>query len=130
VPTHDGLRDQIQVMPSCNVRVLAARISGLNVLLGNDSGPRHLASALGVPTVTLFGPEHPLEWHPYSVDRHPRLFIEPLPCRKNAEPGSPPWCGLQECIIEAHQCMTRIGSDEVFTEVKRVFESHGKDLGI
>jgi ADP-heptose:LPS heptosyltransferase len=130
IPQVEGLRDRIQVMPPCNVRVLAARISNLNVLLGNDSGPRHLAAALGVPTVTLFGPEHPMEWHPYSQDRHPRLFVEPLPCRNNQEPGSPPWCGLQECIVEAHQCMTRIGADEVFAQVKRVFDSHGKDLGI
>ena len=55
------LRQAIQVMPPCTVRVLASRISQLNTLVGNDSGPRHLAAALGVPTVTLFGPEHPLE---------------------------------------------------------------------
>jgi len=130
VPNHAEIRDCIQIMPACNVRVLAGRISQLNVLLGNDSGPRHLATALSVPTVTLFGPEHPLEWHPYPQDRHPRLFIEPLACRKNEEPGSPPWCGLQECIAEAHQCMTRITTEQVFYEVVRVFESHGKNIGI
>jgi ADP-heptose:LPS heptosyltransferase len=130
IPNTPDLRDAIQVMPTCNVRLLAARISQLNALLGNDSGPRHLATALGVPTVTLFGPEHPLEWHPYPQDRHPRLFIEPLACRKNAEPGSPPWCGIQECIVEAHQCMTRITSDQVFEQVVRVYEQYGKDIGI
>jgi ADP-heptose:LPS heptosyltransferase len=130
IPNTPELRSLIQVMPSCNVRVLASRISQLNVLVGNDSGPRHLATALGVPTVTLFGPEHPLEWHPYPEDRHPRLFIEPLACRKNSEPGSPPWCGLQECIVEAHQCMTRIGTAEVFESVARVYENYGKNIGI
>ncbi len=130
VPNLPGLREQIQIMPSCNVRLLAARISRLNVLLGNDSGPRHLAAALGVPTVTLFGPEHPLEWHPYAQDRHPRLFVEGLACRNQEEPGSPPWCGLQECIVQAHQCMTRITATQVFDEVARVFSSHGKDLRI
>ena len=130
IPNSTELRTAIQVMPSCNVRVLASRISQLNALVGNDSGPRHLATALGVPTVTLFGPEHPLERHPYPQDRHPRLFIEPLACRKNDEPGSPPWCGLQECIVEAHQCMTRIGVDQVVETVSRVFDSYGKDLGI
>jgi heptosyltransferase-2 len=130
IPNQPALRDQIQVMPSCNVRTLAARISCLNTLLGNDSGPRHLATALNVPTVTLFGPEHPLEWHPYPEDRHPKLFIEPLPCRNNSEPGSPPWCGLQECIVEAHQCMTRITVDGVMEQVGRVYEAYGKDLGI
>jgi ADP-heptose:LPS heptosyltransferase len=130
VPNTAEFRDAIQIMPSCNVRVLAARISNLNALVGNDSGPRHLATALSVPTVTLFGPEHPLEWHPYPQDRHPRLFIDGLPCRSNQEPGSPPWCGIQECIVEAHQCMTRIGVDQVFEQVSRVYEEHGKNIRI
>jgi ADP-heptose:LPS heptosyltransferase len=123
-------RIAIQVMPACSVRNLAARISQLNVLVGNDSGPRHLATALNVPTVTIFGPEHPLEWHPYPQDKHPRLFIEPLHCRNNSEPGSPPWCGIQECFIEAHQCMTRITTDQVFEPVNRVYREYGKNLGV
>jgi len=124
------MRPSIQIMAPGNVRTLAARISQLNVLVGNDSGPRHLATALGIPTVTIFGPEHPLEWHPYPQDKHPRLFVEPLACRNNSEPGSPPWCGLQECIVEANQCMTRITADQVLEQVLRVYGEYGKDLGI
>ena len=130
IPNQPELRQAIQVMPGCNVRVLAARVSQLNSLVGNDSGPRHLATALDVPTVTLFGPEHPLEWHPYPQDKHPRLFIEPLPCRSNTEPGSPPWCGLFECIVESHQCMTRITADQVFEQLSRVYRDYGKNLGV
>ncbi len=130
IPNTPEARAQIQVMPACNVRVLAARISQLNSLVGNDSGPRHLAAALNVPTVTLFGPEHPLEWHPYPQNRHPRLFIEPLHCRSNHEPGSPPWCGLNECLVEAHQCMNRITADSVSEQVSRVYQDYGKDLGV
>ena len=130
IPPIQELRQSIQVMPACNVRSLAARISNLNTVVGNDSGPRHLATALGVPTVTIFGPEHPLEWHPYPQDQHPRLFIEPLHCRSNSEPGSPPWCGLYDCIVEAHQCMTRISADQVFEQVSRVYQEYGKNLGI
>ncbi len=122
VPQDSTLRQSIQVMPSCNVRLLASRLSQLQLLLGNDSGPRHLATALGVPTLTLFGPEHPLEWHPYPQDRHPRLFVEPLPCRANHAPGSPPWCGLFTCEIEAHQCMTKITTDQVFEKLTQLYE--------
>jgi ADP-heptose:LPS heptosyltransferase len=130
ISSSPDLRPSIQVMPSCNVRVLASRISQLNALVGNDSGPRHLAAALNVPTVTIFGPEHPLEWHPYPQDRHPRLFLEPLPCRANHEPGSPPWCGIQDCIIESHQCMTKISAEQVDEQLARVYREYGKDLGI
>lgn len=130
LPQSEDFKKSIQKMPAGNVRTLASRISQIQVLLGNDSGPRHLATALQVPTVTLFGPEHPLEWHPYPQDRHPRLFVEPLPCRNNQEPGSPPWCGLFECVVEAHQCMNRITTDQVFEQVVRVYDQYGKDLRV
>jgi ADP-heptose:LPS heptosyltransferase len=130
IPHDSEIRNSIQVMPAGNVRTLAARISQLNVLVGNDSGPRHLATALEIPTVTVFGPEHPLEWHPYPQNMHPRLFIEPLACRNNSEPGSPPWCGLRECIVEAHQCMNKITSDQVNEEMLRVYKDYGKNIGI
>lgn len=120
VPNKSEYLEKIKVMKPGQVRQLAARISQLNVLVGNDSGPRHLATALQVPTVTLFGPEHPMEWHPYPVEKHPRLFIDGLACRTGNEPGSPPWCGLNVCQVEAHQCMTQIMPDEVFSEVMRV----------
>jgi ADP-heptose:LPS heptosyltransferase len=53
-----------------------ASVDGLQVLgalcqrsghaLGCDSGPRHIAAAVGAKTLTLFGPETLREWHPYK----------------------------------------------------------------
>ncbi|MCE5300199.1 MAG: glycosyltransferase family 9 protein [Spirochaetia bacterium] len=45
---------------------LAFFLNKLRLFAGNDSGLRHMAAALGIKTVTLFGPENPVEWHPYS----------------------------------------------------------------
>jgi len=95
-------------------------LSQLAVFAGNDSGPRHLAVAVGTPTVTLFGPEHPFEWHPYPEDRHPRFFVDNLPCRRDAMPGMPAWCGLHDCVAEAHKCMTMIEAGPVFEAIRRV----------
>jgi ADP-heptose:LPS heptosyltransferase len=40
-------------------------------VIGNDSGPRHIAAASGARTLTLFGPEELREWHPYRhADGH------------------------------------------------------------
>jgi len=39
-------------------------ISRSAVYLGNDSGITHLAAAVGVPTVALFGPSDPRQWAP------------------------------------------------------------------
>ncbi len=113
LPLQSLYRKRIRTLPPFELRPLAALISQLSVLVGNDSGPKHVAVAVDTPTLTLFGPEHPFEWHPYATDRHPFLFIEPLTCRKSAAPGMPPWCGLEECIVEEHRCMRGIGVNAV-----------------
>lgn len=105
------------------LRTLAALLAQVSVFAGNDSGPKHLAIATGVPTVTFFGPEHPFEWHPYARNEHPFFFIEPLACRKDAQPGMPAWCGIHECILEKHRCMSQIEVDPVLLECKRVARS-------
>ncbi len=105
---------RIHAQSNLRIRELAAVLKHATVYLGNDSGPKHIAVAVGTPTVTLFGPEHPLEWHPYPRDRHPYFFIEHLPCRRDALPGLPEWCALTYCEQEGHQCMVRLGTEEVF----------------
>jgi ADP-heptose:LPS heptosyltransferase len=114
------IRARICTMNELSVRQLGAVLSHLSVLAGNDSGPKHVAIAVDTPTVTLFGPEDPFEWHPYSRERHPYHFIENLKCRKDAASGMPAWCGIPECITEEHQCMTKIGTDAVLRSCVRV----------
>jgi ADP-heptose:LPS heptosyltransferase len=49
---------------------MGAVISRLDVLVTNDSGPAHIAYALGTPTVTVFGFTDPAEWGPLDPERH------------------------------------------------------------
>jgi ADP-heptose:LPS heptosyltransferase len=43
---------------------LAGRLASARVFIGNDSGITHLAAALGIPTVAIFGPTNPAVWEP------------------------------------------------------------------
>jgi heptosyltransferase-1 len=43
----------------CNVTGLIALMRRMTVMVGGDSGPTHLAAALGIPLVALFGPTNP-----------------------------------------------------------------------
>lgn len=88
-----------------SVRRLAAALAAARAYVGNDSGPKHIAAAVGCPTLTLFGPEDPVEWHPYSREEHPLLFIEGLPCRRE---DNGRWCGIPVCVTEHHRCMRDI----------------------
>lgn len=52
------------VAPPTGWQELGALLQRSALFVGNDSGPKHLAVALGTPTVTIFGPTHPATWHP------------------------------------------------------------------
>ena len=71
------------------------------VFITNDSGAMHIASALAVPTVTVFGATNPVTTGP-TGDRA-RVVREPVSC-------SP--CLLRECPID-HRCMTRVPASRV-----------------
>jgi heptosyltransferase-2 len=73
----------------------------LRLLLTNDSGPMHLAAALGTPLVAVFGPTDWTETAP--LGGRSVLVREEVEC-------SP--CLLRECPID-HRCMTRVGVDRV-----------------
>jgi heptosyltransferase-2 len=83
---------------------LAGVLARLRLLVTNDSGPMHLAAALGVPVVAIFGPTDWRETHPVG-DGH-RVIREPVHC-------SP--CRLRECPID-HRCMRRVTIDRVLGE--------------
>ncbi len=86
------LREFIELAAACRL------------FLTNDSGGMHIASALGVPTVAIFGATDDIGTGPTGANS--RIVREPVEC-------SP--CLLRECPID-HRCMTRVSASRV-TEV-------------
>lgn len=83
-------------------------------LITNDSGPMHLAAALGTPCVALFGPETPDHYGPMG-EGHQAIYKR-LPC----SPCLTPFDGkMFPCPFEV-QCLRAISVDEVFKAVKEV----------
>jgi heptosyltransferase-2 len=71
------------------------------LFLTNDSGSMHIASALGVPTVIVFGPTDEYATGPAGhLNAIVRSAVECAPCH------------LRECPID-HRCMTRVPADRV-----------------
>ena len=58
-----------------DLEALAGRVGGARLVLSGDTGTAHLATALGVPSVTLFGPTPPAWWGPaLDPERHRVLW--------------------------------------------------------
>ena len=47
---------------------LIALVTSARLFVGNDSGPAHLAAAVGKPTVVIFGSTNPVQWHPWKSE--------------------------------------------------------------
>ena len=80
---------------------LAALIDGAELLVANNSGPAHLAAALGTPVVDLYAltnPQH-TPWHVPS-----RVLNHPVPCRN---------CLKSVCPMGHHDCLRRVEPAEV-----------------
>lgn len=81
---------------------LVAVLSLVNLLVTNDTGPAHIAAALGRPTLVIFGPTNPLTTRPFSP--YGEIIREPPDCAP---------CMLRDCPID-HRCMTAISPEYVF----------------
>lgn len=86
-----------------NLRGLLGVMSRAAVFVSNDTGPMHMANALRVPVVGVFGPTDPRATAPF----HP-------PAAVLKKDGVPCWpCFYRECPYD-HQCMTAVTAEEAF----------------
>jgi ADP-heptose:LPS heptosyltransferase len=88
-----------RLLPSCGVADLVAVIERLAAVVGTDSGPRHVAAALGVPTFAWFGPTHPDNWNPPGA-LHGHWFAD-VPCRGCDRTTCPHWTCLPSLAPDA-----------------------------
>jgi len=84
------------------------------VYLTNDSGPMHIASALGVPTTVVFGATDEEATGPTGP--RSQVVREPVECSR---------CMLRECPID-HRCMTRVSAQRVADVAVELLVSKGR----
>lgn len=61
---------------------LAAILEKCDLHLGNDNGTKHIATAMGVPTVTIYGPHSPVSWT-YPDPKWHKFVKKDCPCSNN-----------------------------------------------
>jgi heptosyltransferase-1 len=105
VAASDGAAEMVV----CNVAGLVALMRRTSLLVGGDSGPTHLAAALSVPLVALYGPTDPARNGPWGQGR--------IQVMRGA--GS---VTSHKRVAEIDAGLARIGVDEVMDEVKTLME--------
>jgi ADP-heptose:LPS heptosyltransferase len=81
------------------------------LFIGNDSGPLHMAAALGVRTVSFFGPTFPDKWAPPGAEH--LVFAAGEPCD-----GCWYWHFRAGCVHEG-RCMKSISAEDVVNGLRR-----------
>jgi lipopolysaccharide heptosyltransferase II len=96
-----------------------------SVVIGGDSGPIHMAAALGVPTVSIFGPSDPRLVAPIGV-KHLHIWkkISCSPCYTPKTVMDRSYYKGNEfsCWTGTHECIYQIEVEEVLNAVKRVLD--------
>ena len=89
-----------------SIRELAALIGGCNLFACNDSGPMHIAAALDVPTVAIFGPTDHIAWKPLSEEA--TIVRRDMPC----------WpCSAHKCKI-GWECTKKLPVGTVWSQME------------
>jgi ADP-heptose:LPS heptosyltransferase len=89
---------------------LAAVLAAADVIVVGNTGPAHLAAAVGTPVVELFAPTVPaVRWRPWRV-RHELLFAE-VPCAG---------CRARRCPVPGHPCLGQVTVADVLAALERV----------
>jgi len=100
-------RDMVEVK-SLDLRDLKVCLSRASVVVSNDTGPRHIAAALSIPTIVLLGPMD----IKYTVYPSPHTFeaFKDVPCRP---------CNKKTCDRD-HECLKGIKPEDIFVKVENI----------
>lgn len=99
--------DVVDLVGRTSLRQLAALIDLAQRVVCHDSGPLHIAAALGKPTVALFGPTNPARTGPYSDAA--RVVAHPVDCAP---------CYRRVCPFGHQDCLRRLAVETVLAEVR------------
>ena len=97
-----------------DMRELTALLSVAPLLISNNTGPVHIAAAVGTPIVDLYALTNP-QHTPWGVPN--AVLSHDVPCR---------WCYSSVCRERHHNCLAMVPPDQVFEAACRLLEETGR----
>ncbi len=115
-------RPMIDAAEADGLLVSAAILARLDVLVTGDTGPMHLASAVGTPVVAVFGPSDPARYATSGpFDRVVRIDLPCSPCNRIRRPP-------ERCVGHTPDCLAGITADAVFAAAASVLDASAARL--
>jgi lipopolysaccharide heptosyltransferase II len=112
----DASKGLMNLVGRTDLLMLMGVLSHCRALVAGDSGALHLAGALGVAVIGIYGPtDERYSWPLPSIEggkNRVATISEPVFCRP---------CFLRECPID-HRCMKRIPTERVYTTVRQLLD--------
>jgi lipopolysaccharide heptosyltransferase II len=97
--------------------VLAAVLERLSLFITGDTGPMHLAAAVGTPVLAIFGPSLPTRYAPLSArSRIVRIDIHCSPCNLLRQPPT-------RCLNRVPDCLAGIASSDVLRAANEMLDA-------
>ena len=112
---------RLDVAGRMDLAVFAGLLQQLRLLITCDSGPMHLAAAVGTPVVALFGPADPNRWGPLTRDA--RVLTADLWCRPCNRVRRPP----SRCVGRVPDCLNHIDVDAVCRAAAELLRAPASD---
>jgi ADP-heptose:LPS heptosyltransferase len=110
----------IDVAGELDLLTLAAILRRLDLLVTGDTGPMHLAAAVGTPIVAVFGPSDPARYAPTGArDRVVRVDLPCSPCNRIRLPPA-------RCVGHTPDCLAFISADSVFSAAMSILRDPRK----
>ncbi len=103
--------------PETSILLMSALMKMCNAIIANDSGPMHIAAALGVKIIGLFGPTDPTLQGPFGNLNKVFRFDE-LDCIG---------CNLLECP-KNQECFTNLNTKEIAEYIKQHLNEHNRNI--
>ena len=118
----DGVR-VVDVAGALDLEALAALLAELDVLVTGDTGPMHLAAAMGTPVVALFGPSDPARYGPRAARE--RILRIDLPCSPCGQVRLPP----ERCRGHVPDCLDGIAIADVVSAAAALLDDTAPRAG-
>lgn len=109
----------IDICGQSDLPTLAAVLQRLDLFVTGDTGPMHLAHAVGTPTVAIFGPSDPVRYAPRgALDRVVRIDLPCAPCNRIRRPPA-------RCVGHTPDCLAGVDVQQALSTIDEVLQLSG-----